>query len=160
MKNFAEVEAEYVRRKVNPDFDWERFAQPSPINPLKVAVSQARVAIVATAGAYVKNSQPPFRLTREGDSTFREIPGDIALDQIGLSHVGYDTRRALQDPNVVFPLDRLREAHRAGRIGSAAPRHFSFMGYSPQIAPLQENAREVARRLATDQVDLALLVPA
>lgn len=160
MKNFAQVEADYVRGKISPHFDWQRFERPSPINPLKVAVSRTRVAIVTTAGAYINNRQPPFRLTREGDPDFREIPGDLALDQLGLSHFGYDTRRALQDPNVVFPLERLREAARAGQVGSVAPRHYSFMGYSPQGVPLQDKAREVARRLAADQVDLALLVPA
>jgi len=61
---------------------------------------------------------------------------------------------------VVFPLDRLRELKQAGEIGDIAPRHFSFMGFSPDIPALMENAQKVARRLVADLIDLVLLVPA
>lgn len=97
---------------------------------------------------------------KEGDASFREILGDRALGELGLSHPGYDTRKALQDPNVVFPLDRFRELKEAGEIGAVASRHFSFMGFSPNIPALMDNAREVARRLVADRINLALLVPA
>jgi len=160
MKTFAEIERDFVREKVLPDFEFQWFDQPSRVNRLFVPVSGARVALVATAGAYVKSEQAPFALGKEGDASFREIAGDLGLSELGLSHPGYDTRRALHDPNVVFPLDRLRELEQAGEIGSVGPRHFSFMGYSPNIPPLMENAREVARRLVADRIDLALLVPA
>jgi D-proline reductase (dithiol) PrdB len=76
----------------------------------RVPVSEARVALVVTAGAYLTDEQAPFKLAVDGDPDFREIPGGVELSRLGLSHVGYDTRRALQDPNVIFPLGRLREA--------------------------------------------------
>ena len=160
MKTFAEVERDFVRDKILPDFEFEWFDQPSRVNPLRIPVDRAIVAVVTTAGAYVKGQQAPFALGKEGDASFREISADITLNQLGLSHVGYDTKRALQDPNVVFPLDRLRELKETDKVGEIAPRHFSFMGYSPRVHPLADNAREVARRLASDQVDLVLLVPA
>jgi D-proline reductase (dithiol) PrdB len=116
--------------------------------------------LVVTAGAYVKSKQTPFLLGKEGDASFRVIHGDRSLSELGLSHPGYDTKRALQDLNVVFPLDRLRELKQTGEIGDTAPRHFSFMGFSPDVPALLENARKVARCLVADQIDLVLLVPA
>lgn len=159
MKTFAELEREFVRERVLPDFEFEWFEKPSRINPLRSPIHDATVAIVATSGVYVKDLQPPFSLGKGGDASYREIPADISLDQVGLAHVGYDTKRALEDPNVVFPLDRLREAEEAQIIGEVAPRHFSFMGYSPQVQLLMTNAREVANCLSADQVDLVLLIP-
>ncbi len=160
MKTFAEIERDFVREKVLPDFEFEWFDKPSQLNRLQLSVRQARVALVGTAGAYVKSKQTPFLLGKEGDASFREIQGDRSLGELSLSHAGYDTKRALQDPNVVFPLDRLRELKQAGDIGETAPRHFSFMGFSPDVPALLKNARKVARCLVADQIDLVLLVPA
>jgi D-proline reductase (dithiol) PrdB len=160
VKSFAEIETDFVRGKVLPEFQFEWFSEPSRVNPLPVPVARATTALVSTCGAYIKDRQEPFELRKEGDSTFREIPADTPSGSFGLSHVGYDTRRALQDINVVFPLDRLREAVAAGRIGAITPRHYSFMGFSPNVKALAGAAREVARRLLKDLVDLVLLVPA
>lgn len=160
MKTFADIERDFVREKVLPDFEFEWFDQPSRVNLLRVPVRQATVALVATAGAYVKSEQTAFALGKQGDASFREIADDRTLSDLGLSHPGYDTRRALQDPNVVFPLDRLRELKQAGEIGDIAPRHFSFMGFSPDVPALMENAQKVARLLVADLIDLVLLVPA
>lgn len=160
MKSFADVERDYLRGRSVPDFEFEWFEEPSRVNPLPVPVAKARVALVVTAGAYVAGDQQPFLRRKEGDASFRELPGDVDLGRIELSHVGYDTRRAMQDPDVVLPLRALRHAQASGRLGAVAPRHYSFMGYSVETSLLRDNAREVARRLRADQVDLALLVPA
>lgn len=160
MKNFSQIERDFVRKMALPDFDWEHFDAPSRVNPPQVPISNARVALVGTAGAYLKATQHPFQLRRDGDPSCREIPSSTPTSELGLSHVGYDTRRALQDPNAVFPLDRLRDLKERGGISDIAPRAFSFMGFSPQVAALQENAAQVASQLAADRVDLVLLVPA
>jgi D-proline reductase (dithiol) PrdB len=159
--NFVELEKQFVREKAYPDFDWVRFDRPSPVNPLRKPASEARVAIVTTAGVHLK-TDPPFNLrSRIGDHTYREIPNDANLDDLALSHVGYDIKRVSADKNCVFPLDRLRELAAEGLIGASAPRHFSFMGYVAVTSPLvYETAPEVAAKLKADEVDLALLAPA
>jgi D-proline reductase (dithiol) PrdB len=65
-----------------------------------------------------------------------------------------------RDPNVAFPIDRMRELATRGRIGSVNRRHLSFMGSI--TAPgrfISQTAPEAARRLVEDGVDAALLVP-
>ena len=159
-RNFAQVEAEALCKFLSSDFHWEEFAQPSRVNPMTVAVSEARVALITTGGAYIKGEQPRFHMGIEGDASFRELPRDVSLNQLRLSHSGYDIKLAMKDINVVFPLDRLRERAEAGDIGAVGPRHFSFMGYTPHIEPLFDSAQEVASRLTADRIDLVLLVPA
>ncbi|WP_242352307.1 MULTISPECIES: glycine/sarcosine/betaine reductase selenoprotein B family protein [Anaeromyxobacter] len=160
MKSFADVERDYIREKLLPDFEFESYDEPSRVNALGRPVSTGTVALVVTAGAYLAGEQERFRRSKEGDPSFRELPHDVDLARIGLSHGGYDTRRALDDVDVVFPLRALRTLERSGRIGAAAPRHYSFMGYAIETDVLRDNGREVARRLRSDAVDLALLVPA
>ncbi len=160
MKTFAEIEADYVRSKVLPDFAWSEYPEPSPLAAERAPSRRARVALVATAGAYLTDGQEPFSRGAQGDASFREIPADVEMSHIGLSHVGYDTKRALEDLDVVFPLALLRTFAAEGKVGALAPRAFSFMGYSPDTSALARNAARVADALCSDAVDLVLLVPA
>lgn len=155
---FAQVEYEAVRASSYPAFDWVTCDGPSPRRIPGVPLEQARVALVATAGAHLPE-QPRFDLGAGGDHSYRELPADAA--EIRLSHGGYDRRRAALDPDVVFPLALLRRLAADGVIGEVAPRAFSFMGYVPDTQPLRdETGPRVARELLADAVDLALLVPA
>lgn len=159
--NFATVERDYIRSRILPDFDWVVYRDPSPITPLRKPLSQSRIALVTTAGVHVA-SDPTFDLkSRTGDPSYREVPNDVAWDQLRLSHVGYNTRKVSQDINCVFPLQRLWELAAEGIVGSLTHRHFSFMGYIPIVEPLLgETGPEVARKLQADAVDLVLLAPA
>lgn len=157
-QGFAQVEYEFVRKRARPEFDWVVSEQPSPRHPLQLPLDRARIALVSTAGAHLPE-QLPFALGREGDPTYREIPS--GTQDLRLSHVGYDLRRAARDVDVVFPLSLLRRLAAEGVIGGVAPRAYSFMGYIPDTRPLlEETGPAVARKLIADAVDLALLVPA
>ncbi|MDT8444403.1 MAG: glycine/sarcosine/betaine reductase selenoprotein B family protein [Desulfuromonadales bacterium] len=159
--DFTQVEKEFIRNKVLPDFDWTCFDNPTQPVPLQKPVTQCRVALVVTAGAYLHGSQQSFATkSPTGDDSFRIIPNATSLEEISLSHPGYNTRRALQDLDCVFPLVLLNRFQKQGEIGTVAPRHFSFMGFIPQTERLlTEIAPRVAAELISDQVDLALLVP-
>jgi len=159
--DFTQVEKEFIRRKVLPDFDWTRFDHPTLPVPIKKPVTQYRVALVVTAGAYLRGSQQPFATkSPTGDDSFRIIPNETPIEEIALAHPGYNTRRALQDLDCVFPLALLNHFQQQGEIGAAAPRHFSFVGFIPQTERLlTEIAPQVGTELIRDQVDLALLVP-
>ena len=72
----------------------------------------------------------------------------------------FDHAAMLSDPNLAFPVDRLRELSDSGRIGQVNRRHLSFMGSLTATARLvSETAPAAARLLAADGVDVALLVP-
>lgn len=78
-----------------------------------------------------------------------------------LTHPGYDTRRAREDVDVVFPLAALARMAERGVIGSFAATAYSWMGYVPDpVRLVSERAPMMARELVADAVDLVLLVPA
>ncbi len=159
--SFVDVEKNYLRKMGLPDFEWTTFTLPTEHNPLKKIIRQSRVAIVATAGAYLSRTQEPFRTKSiQGDDSFRIIPNETAIETIGLAHPGYVTSRAKKDLDCVFPLALLNDLRRAGEIGSAAPRHASFMGFIPSAERLLwQQAPKVGRILLQDEVDLVILVP-
>jgi len=133
-----------------------------PWTPFTKELSDCRVALVTTAGVHLKG-QPVFDLdNEEGDYTFREIPFDVKIDDIMISHKYYDHSDADKDINIVFPIERLRELSDSGEIKSVAPRHFGLMGHIAGFKLkhlIDKTAPDIADRLKEDGVDIALLTP-
>lgn len=132
------------------------------VTPLRKPLAACCVALITTAGLSLAD-QPPFDTNNKmGDSSFREFPGGISPQLLEMHHRSwsFDQTGILRDRNLVLPLDRLHEMQERGEIGAVAPRHYSFMGSI--VGPrhlMQESAPEVARRLVSDGVDVALLTP-
>ncbi len=118
------------------------------------ALSQRRVAIVASAGLVVRGERP----FRGGDADYRAIPASTPADQLLFSHISINLDRTgfQEDWNVVFPLDRLHELAAEGTIGSVAATHYSFMGATDPVQ-MVDGAKDVASRLKADNVDAVLL---
>lgn len=118
---------------------------------------ESTVAIISTAGLH-RRSDVPFQ---PGAIDYRLIPGDVDFSDVVLSHISanFDRSAFQQDPNISFPLDRLREMAADGEIGGVSKWHYSFMGAQPNPALLEDTGTEVGRLLAADGVDVALLIP-
>ncbi len=134
-----------------------------PFSPLAKSLPDCRVGVVNTAGLYLDGDRPFNVDDPKGDASFREIPSSVAAKDLRIAHAHYPHRWWEQDHEVIVPLDRLRELEAAGVFG-LAPRFFSF-GFGglltrEYIDPARGTAHAVARCLADDGVDLALLVPA
>lgn len=142
-------------------YPWRRI-DPVPWVPLKKPLKDSRVALVCSAGL-VQPGQDPFDDSiRGGDYSFREIPVNTDVTSLMDTHRSdlYDHSGLRQDSNLVFPLDRLQEIAKTGRIGSLNRRHLSFMGSITAPNRLVKKTAPVAvRKLVEDGVDIALLVP-
>jgi len=129
----------------------------SPFVRLPRPLSACRVAIVTTAGMH-RRGDTPFG---PGEQGFRVIPADTPAADIIQSHtsIGFDRTPTMRDVNISLPIDRLRELAARGEI-TAAPNHYSFMGALRETTKLEgETGPEVARRLAADGADVALITP-
>ena len=142
-------------------YRWRRI-DPVPWTPVGKPLSQCRLALVSSA-AFVVVGQPPFDSSvRGGDVSFRDIPSAVDVHDLVDTHrsQSFDHTGLRQDPNLAFPVDRVRELVQRGRIGSINHRHLSFMGSITAPGRLvRDTAPEMARQLRTDRVDVALLVP-
>ena len=118
--------------------------------------------MVSSAGLVRPDQEPFDDSIRGGDCSFREIPADTDISTLMDTHRSdlYDHSGLRQDPNLAFPLDRLRELVTSGRIGSLNQRHLSFMGSITAPGRLvKKTAPAAVRKLVEDGVDVALLVP-
>jgi D-proline reductase (dithiol) PrdB len=96
---------------------------------------------------------------KEGDPSYRTLPGAISPHDLRISHKWYDHRSIKSDINCVFPIDRMREYVSEKRVGRLSEEHFSFMGHIFDTAPLMENAEKAGRRLKELKVDIVFLTP-
>lgn len=146
----AEAEHMVARAAGMPEIEARPWLTPKPI-------TESKVAIISTAGMH-RRSDPPFK---PGAVDYRILPGDVDFGDVVISHISanFDRTAYQQDPNISFPLDRLREMAADGEIGGVASWHYSFMGAQPNPLLLEPTGEEVGRLLADDGVDVALLIP-
>ena len=116
--------------------------------------------MVASGGAYTEG-QIAFHW--EDDTGIRLIPSTEPASDVRVTHFAYDLEPAREDPNIVFPTDRLNELVAEKTIGSLASNAVACMGgiYSTrraeeELAPL---ILESISNMPGEPVDLVLLVP-
>ena len=134
----------------------------TPWSPLKKPLSEARVALVTTAGVHLKDQKPFDMENPEGDPTFRVISSDVSAEALTITHDYYDHQDADRDINIVFPLERLAELWKDGLIGAIARRHYGFMGHIVESRIpilLNQTAPMAAEMMKADSVDVVLLSP-
>lgn len=144
-------------------FPFSRYAvKDDPVTPLIKPLNECKVALVTTAGLRLKDDKPYDRSIKFGDTSYREIPNDVAVDDLIEDHKSsaFDHSGIQKDKNLAFPLDRFRELLDQREIGNLNRRHFSFMGSI--IAPrslVDKTAPECAEELRSDDVDVVFLTP-
>lgn len=142
-----------------PPYEWT-LNETAPFTPFEKKLEECRVALLSTGGVYIKGKQPPFDPDRN-DLTFREIPKDIDVTELAISHNNYDHTDADRDVNCIFPIERFRELEGEGYIGELALVNYTIMGRIFRRTALQsEMVPEILRRLKEDAVDVFFLVPA
>jgi len=142
-------------------YPWRRI-DPVPWAPMQKPLNECRLALVSSAGLVVAGQTPFDESIRGGDYSFREIPSDTDVSALIDTHRSelYDHSGLRQDPNLAFPLDRLRKLAETGQIGSLNHRHLSFMGSITAPGRLtKKSAPAAVNRLVEDKVDIALLIP-
>lgn len=131
------------------------FAERSFVRPPKL--SDCTVAIVTTAGLH-HHGQDAFTAR---DTSYRML--EAGRDDIRMGHwsPNFDRVGFSNDPNVVYPIDRLRELAEAGVIARVAPRHVSFTGNQDETmtALRLDSGPRAAEELRRDGVDVIVLTP-
>lgn len=146
-------------------FDWKKYAKiknsTAPSGPA-IDLSQSRLALISTAGGYLRDGQKPFDAPNPiGDYSIRLFPSATPFEAIAYAHDHYDHTAVNEDPQVLLPLRHLEDMVKEGAIGELAPSVISFSGYHPDITQVVDELIPPIIDIAiTQQIDAALLVPA
>lgn len=105
-----------------------------PFTPFRKRLEESTICLVTTAAVF-HQKDPPFNV--DGDETFRVIPGGAPLVELRYADAHYDHGCVDQDLNCVFPIDRIHELGKEGRLGGPTERHFS-LGFSQALRALRD----------------------
>jgi hypothetical protein len=136
--------------------------------PFPKRLAESRIALLTSAGVYLKRSQPTFDLAREqadpewGDPTWRAIPAGATPEELGIAHLHINDEDLLADPEIVLPMQLLSELATEGVVGGTSPEHVAVMGYQDRSLRdwRERTAPEVIAHLREQGVDGLILAPA
>lgn len=131
-----------------------------PIAPPIKDLTKAKIAIVTTGGIVPVDN--PDRI--QSASATRWGKYDISgVDRLEAGvyktiHAGFDPAAADADPNVIVPLDALREYEREGKIGSIHKFFYATVGTGTTQGEAARMGQEIVKDLQEHDVDGVILI--
>lgn len=127
-----------------------------PFTPFDKELSSATVTIVTATGVYAPD-QEPFSTEDPGEVTYRVLGGDADVASLKIAHHHYDHSEADTDPNIVFPLETLRQLASDGVIAAVNDKHYSY-GFTTRLKELYDTVfPDIADKVERSKTKLAVL---
>ena len=134
---------------------------------LEPRLADARIALVTSAGVYLRDEQESFDLEGEkqnpywGDPTWRPVPQAVAQGELAMAHLHVNNADILADHDVALPTRALADLVADGTVGAAADSHVSVMGYQEQGLEVwrRDTAPAVIEHFRAQGVDGVVLAP-
>jgi hypothetical protein len=136
--------------------------------PFEKRLAESRIALLTSAGIYLKSSQPSFDLEHEqthpswGDPSWRPIPANAKPADIRVAHLHINDEDVLADPEIALPANLLEQLAAEGVVGSATADHLSVMGFQDRsLAGWRDTTtHDLIARLRDQNADGLILAPA
>jgi len=103
--------------------------------PFEKRLAESRIALLTSAGLYLKGSQASFDIELEqvheewGDPTWRAIRSSARREDLGVAHLHINDEDLLADPEIALPMHLLDQLAVEGVIGGSVADHVAVMGY-------------------------------
>ena len=135
--------------------------------PFEKRLDESRIALLSSAGLYVKSTQPSFDLEHEqthpdwGDPSWRAIPASTTAADIAVAHLHINDEDLLADPEIALPAHLLGRLAGEGEIGGAVADHVSVMGFQERTLRdwYSKTAPELVAHLRDQGADGLILAP-
>src|SRR5258708_12518702 len=101
--------------------------------PFEKRLAGSRIALLTSAGIYLKRSQPPFDTEREkthpdwGDPSWRAVPESMRPAGIGVAHLHINDEDLLPDPEIALPPGLLKQSPNEATPPAPTPAHPSVL---------------------------------
>lgn len=129
---------------------------PPPVwSEVTKALADSTVGFATAGGIHLKSDTPFYAA---GDFSIREIPSTSKVEDLMVTHGGYDNSDVNKDINAMLPIDRLRELEKEGFIGKVAPTLVGFMGGGGNVEKFKrETGPAIAKLFKNEGVDICVL---
>jgi D-proline reductase (dithiol) PrdB len=130
---------------------------PPRLTPLRKPIAESTIGMFVTCGAQLPGDPP---LAETEDISFRLIHRDTPLSRLVVSHKTRVRKWAIENLNVAFPLDRMKELEADGTIGRLAHTAVSMVGSIQRYTELVEQTIPAIMQIYMSQgVDLVFVFP-
>lgn len=140
------------------DLPMPKFDRVAP-GPAIADLSKAKIAVV-TSGGIVPQGNPDHiessNATKFGWYTMENMDR-LSKDDYMTVHGGYDRQFVLENPNLVIPLDVLREKEKAGEIGELYPYFATTTGTGTATNSAAKFGDDIGKKLKEEGVDAVIL---
>ena len=141
------------------DLPMPKFDRVEPAAPIK-DIKHATIAVVTSGGIVPQGN--PDHIESSNATKFGEysIAGMDHMDPKDFMtvHGGYDRQFVLANPNLVVPLDVLRELEKAGEFGKLYDSFFTTTGTGTATGSAAKFGDAIGKKLVEDHVDGVILV--
>lgn len=141
------------------DLPMPKFDRVAPAEPVK-DIKHAKIAVV-TSGGIVPTGNPDHIESSNATKWGKyDITGmdRLSPDEFTTIHGGYDRQFAMANPNVVVPLDALRELEKAGEFGELVNYFCATTGTGTATASAAKFGSEIGQMFIDEHVDAVILV--
>ena len=136
------------------DLPMPKFDRVEP-GPAIKDLSKAKIAIVTSGGIVPLDNRDRIESSNATKFGWYTMEGmdSMSPDDYMTIHGGYDRQFVLKDPNLVIPLDVMREKVAAGEIGELYPYFASTTGTGTATNSAAKFGKEIGAKLIEDGVD-------
>ena len=141
------------------DLPMPKFDRVDPAGPIK-DIKHAKLAVV-TSGGVVPTDNPDH--IESSNATKYGVYSIAGMDTMSPNdfttiHGGYDRQFVMENPNLVVPLDVLREMEKDGEFGELVNYFCTTTGTGTATGSAAKFGDEIGKRLVEDHVDGVILV--
>jgi glycine reductase len=134
---------------------FKRIAPAAPLTDLKTAV----IALITSGGVVPRGNPDHIRVSSAETFGAYDISGvtDMKPEDYESIHGGYDRYWAGVDPDVIVPLDVMREMEREGVFGKLHDTFYATTGTGTSVAHAERFGQEIGEKLRKAGVSAAIL---
>jgi len=162
-KNGAQRAVDMLLSKIRGDefqteYEMPVFKRIPPAKPLK-DLSKATIALLSSGGVVPRGNPDRIRVSSAESYGKYDISGidDLTPENFESIHGGYDRVWANEDPDVVLPIDVMREMEKEGVYKKLYDYVFTTTGTGTAVAKAERFGQEIGEQLKKDGVDAAIL---
>ena len=153
---------DYYRAIGYDPYRWAHYREV-PFSPLRRPLAESRVTLITTAAPFdpAKGDQSPGAPYNSAAKFYDVYSGRTDEEHdLRISHIAYDRKHSpATDPGAWFPLQALRDAAAAGRIGGLTEHFHGAPTNRSHRHTVETDCPEILSRCLRDGAELAVLVP-
>lgn len=140
------------------EYEMPVFNKIPPAPPVK-DLKKAKIALISSGGIVPKGNPDHIRVSSAESYGAYDISklGDMTPENYESIHGGYDREWANIDPDVVLPLDVMRELEAEGVFAKIHPVFYTTTGTGTAVAHAERFGQEIGELLKNAEVDAAIL---